>query len=158
VSFEDLVAKSDQIVTGTVGRSWTSWGSEKKLIWTRYEIHVEDVIKGVREKTVIVSEPGGSLEGHGMRVEGAVPYEAGEHVTLFLESYPSGDKRTVGWTQGKFTWDAKGRVHPGSAGGRVELNLNSLRFSATPLAALSGITSEELRRRIMSLSKARGVQ
>jgi hypothetical protein len=155
LSFEELLAKSDQVVSGTVGRSWTSWGQEHKLIWTRYEIRVEDVIKGTRERTVIVSEPGGSLGGRGMRVEGAVPYETGERVTLFLETYPSGDKRTVGWAQGKFTKDANDRMHPGSAGGRVELNLNALVPSATPLSALNGITSAELRRRIVSVSERR---
>lgn len=158
LSFEEIVAKADQVVSGTVGRSWPSWGLEHKLIWTRYEIHVDDVIKGRRERTVIVSEPGGSLGGRGMRVEGAVPYESGERVTLFLETYPGGDKRTVGWAQGKFTRDASGRMHPGSAGGPVELNLRALLSRATPLSALNGITSEELRRRIVSMSKTREVQ
>jgi hypothetical protein len=140
VSFEDLVWKSDQIVTGQVIRSWASWGPEHKLIWTRYEIRVEDTIKGAREQTLVVSEPGGQLDGLGMRVEGAVPYESGEHVTLFLQTYPSGDKRTVGWGQGKFTLDAQGKVHPGISDG-----------------SLKGITSVELRHRIQAAATRRQI-
>lgn len=112
---------------------------------------MEDAIKGAREKTVIVSEPGGSLEGLGMRVEGAVPYVMGERVTLFLQRYPSGTKRTVGWAQGKFTTDANGRVHPASAGGRVEVNLKTGSFSATPLSALDGLSTADLRRRVFAV-------
>jgi hypothetical protein len=158
VSFEDLVAKSDQIVSGTVTRSWTSWGPEHKLIWTRYEIRVEDAIKGAKDQTVVVSEPGGSLEGMGMSVEGAVPYAIGEQVTLFLHRYPSGDKRTVGWLQGKFITDTNGLVHPGSAGGRVEVNLKTGAASATPLSALDGIKPTDLRRRILAVSERRKTQ
>jgi hypothetical protein len=155
MSFEELVASSDQIVSGTVVRAYTSWGPEHRLIWTRYEIRVGDTIKGARQDTVVVSEPGGSLAGQGMRVDGAVPYETGEHVTLFLHRYPSGDERTVGWAQGKFTTDANGRVHPGSAGGRLELNVKAGSPRATPLVQLNGITAGELRRRILTASAGR---
>jgi hypothetical protein len=157
-SFEDLVAKSDQIVSGTVIRSWTSWGPEHKLIWTRYEISVKDTIKGAKEKTAIVSEPGGALDGLAMRVEAAVPYAIGERVTLFLQRYPSGAKRTVGWAQGKFTLDETGHVHPGSAGGRIQVNLKTRALSATPLAALEGITAADFRHRILAVREGRAAQ
>jgi hypothetical protein len=153
LSFEDLIAKSEQVVSGTVTRSWASWGPEHKLIWTSYEIRVGDVIKGAKQSVLIVSEPGGSLDGLGMRVEGAVPYEAGERVTLFLQTYPSGNKRTVGWAQGKFTTDANGRVHPGSPGGRTEINLKTGTASVTSLSALDGISTSELRRRVIAMTQ-----
>jgi hypothetical protein len=76
-----------------------------------------------------------------MRVEGAVPYETGERVTLFLKTYPSGDKRTVGWAQGKFTTDGQGQIHPG------------IRDST-----LSGITAGELRQRILTVPSRAKIQ
>ncbi len=124
------MASSSQIVSGHVTRSWTSWGSEHKFIWTRYEIAVDDVIAGPRGSTVVVSEPGGVL----------VRFTAGEHVVLFLHQFPSGDKRTVGWSQGKFTVDEGGFVH--ANGARV--------------ASLNGITYSELRRRVAALSRGSG--
>jgi hypothetical protein len=114
ITFHELVAKSDQIVTGRVVGKKISWGSEHKFVWTRYEVAVDDVIKGPRQKTVIVSEPGGTLDGVTMRIAGAVAYATGEHVTLFLETYPTGDKRTVGWGQGKLSFDTNGKALPGS--------------------------------------------
>ena len=80
VSFHEMVGQSSQIVTGHVVGSTTSWGAEHKYIWTRYEIAVDRVIKGKPQKTVIVSEPGGSLNGTTMRIAGAVTYRPGEHV------------------------------------------------------------------------------
>ncbi len=107
LSFHELVSKSSQIVTGRVVGSSVSWGSEHKFIWTRYEISVDRVLKGPHQKTLIVSEPGGTLDGVTMRIAGAVSYTSGERVALFLEHYPSGDKRTVGWSQGKIPIDSQ---------------------------------------------------
>ena len=56
---------------------------------------------------------------------------------LFLHQFPSGDKRTVGWSQGKFTIDA---------GDRVQTN-------GARMASLNGITYTELRQRIAALSQ-----
>jgi hypothetical protein len=137
VSFEDLVASSDQIVSGRVTRSWTSWGSEHKFIWTRYEVAVDDVMAGPQTSSVVVSEPGGVLDGKAMTVESAVRYAIGENVVLFLHQFPSGDKRTVGWSQGKFTVDGDHRVHANGA----------------RIAAFNGITYTELRQRVAALSQ-----
>jgi hypothetical protein len=158
ISFEELVTKSDQIVFGTVGRSWTSWGSEHKVIWTRYEIRVSGAIKGPTEATVIVSEPGGSLGGFGMRVEGAVPYGEGEQVLLFLETYPGGIKRTVGWAQGKFMTSPDGRVYPCSLGGRTKMNIRTRVREATPISSLRGITTVDLLRRIAAIRETQKVK
>jgi hypothetical protein len=142
VSFEDLVASSDQIVSGRVTRSWTSWGSEHKFIWTRYELAVDDVLAGPRTTSVVVSEPGGVLDGKAMSVESAVRYAIGEHVVLFLHRFPSGDKRTVGWSQGKFGLDQGDRVH----------------VSGARIAALNGIPYTELRRRVAALTQRSAAQ
>ena len=122
LSLNDLVSQSDQIVTGYVVRSWPSWGTEHKFIWTKYEISVQEVLKGPRSSSIVVSEPGGELNGQASQVAGSVPYQPGEHVTLFLRQFPSGVRRTVGWSQGKFNIDPAGRIQP--AGHDTELTAN----------------------------------
>jgi hypothetical protein len=139
-----------------VVRSWTSWGSEHKFIWTRYEIGVDSIIKGTQERTVILSEPGGILNGLGMHVEGAVAYTPGEQVTVFLRRYPSGDKRTVGWGQGKFAQDAGGRLHPVMGGSVVAIGPAA--SASTAISSLDGITSTELRQRILKATQGRKLQ
>jgi hypothetical protein len=119
LSLKDLVAQSDEIVTGYVVRSWPAWGTERKFIWTKYEISVQEILKGPHASSVVVSEPGGELDGKASHVAGSVPYQAGEHVTLFLHTFPSGVRRTVGWAQGKFQIDRSGRVQ--AAGHAMEL-------------------------------------
>ncbi len=125
LSLSQLVAQSDQIVTGYVVRSWPAWGTEHKFIWTKYEISVQEVLKGARASSIVVSEPGGELNGEASHVAGSVSYTPGEHVTLFLRQFPSGVRRTVGWSQGKFDIDPAGRIQ--SAGHDQELigNLGS---------------------------------
>ncbi len=150
VSFEDLVASSDQIVSGHVTRTWTSWGSQHKFIWTRYEIAVEDVWRGPKDNTVVVSEPGGVLDGRAMDIESAVRYQVGEHVTLFLHQFPSGDKRTVGWGQGKFTIDGANRVHAAASGGVLPRRPGVA--SATPVESLNGISYADLQRRVAAIA------
>jgi hypothetical protein len=154
VTFEDLVASSTQIVSGHVTRSWTSWGSEHKLIWTRYEVAVDDVIAGEPASTVVMSEPGGVLDGQGMRVESAVRYTIGEHVVLFLQQYPGGDKRTVGWSQGKFTVDESNRVHSSAGAGYLPNHLSGTP-NGTRIGSLDGITYRELSQRAVELYQRR---
>ena len=113
-------------MTGYVVRSWPSWGTERKFIWTKYEISIQEVLKGAQASSVVVSEPGGELNGTASQVAGSVPYSPGEHVTLFLHRLPSGLRRTVGWSQGKFNIDSTGQVQ--SAGHDPEL-IASLGFT-----------------------------
>ena len=111
VSFEEVVHGSQQIVTGRVLRSWVAWGPTHEFLWTHYDVQVESVVKGNPGSTVTISEPGGVLDGRGMDIAGAVHYETGEHVMLFLNKTPVGYYRTVGWSQGKYQIGADGTVH-----------------------------------------------
>lgn len=151
ISFEELTSKSDRIVTGRVINSTTSWGSEHKYIWTRYEISVGEVLKGTAGKTVIVSEPGGKLDGKQMRVAGAVIYTPGERVALFLKSYGA-DSRTVGWAQGKFSIDSNDRVHPSTFGGTQTVGRTG---ASTPLSRLDGMGLIDFRNRVRAVGTQR---
>jgi hypothetical protein len=154
LSFEDLVAKSDQIVTGHVARQWTSWGPEHRFIWTRTEIAVEGTLKGAGARMVTVSELGGELDGREMVVAGSVSFSPGEHVALFLHKGPTGDLRPMGWTQGKFLVDAKERIHPASGQGLDLLTPSG--FSGTDLRSLEGASLQDLRTRVLLLSGSKG--
>ncbi len=125
LSLNDLVTQSDQIVTGYVVRSWPAWGTERKFIWTNYEISVREVLKGPNSASIIVSEPGGELNGTASQVAGSVAYQPGEHVTLFLHQFPSGVRRTVGWSQGKFDIDPAGRIQPAGYEGQLTAKLGA---------------------------------
>jgi hypothetical protein len=102
LSFDQLVATSEQIVHGRVERSWVAWDSSRRFIWTHYEVAVRDSVKGTAQARVIVSEPGGTLDGFTLAVPGAVRYTAGEEVVLFLHRTPIGYLRANGYEQGKF--------------------------------------------------------
>jgi hypothetical protein len=99
---EQLTAQSDAIVAGRVMRAWAAMDSENRFIWTHYEIKVRDTLKGQAHATVEVTEPGGVLNGHYLRVSGSTPFAVGEDVAVFLYRTPIGYLRTTNYGQGKF--------------------------------------------------------
>lgn len=100
MSFEQVVAESGQIVHGKILDSKTA--SSGNFIWTHYRVQVMDPLKGTNASEITVSEPGGTLNGVTMALSGAVPFQPGEEVVLFLYRTPVGYWRTVGYWQGKF--------------------------------------------------------
>src|ERR1700676_5412630 len=102
LSVEDLVRQSDTIVAGRVVRTWTAMDSENRFIWTHYEIKVGSTLKGHSQASVVLSEPGGTLNGVTLLVPGSTPYTVGEKVSVFLYRTPIGYLRTTNYGQGKF--------------------------------------------------------
>ena len=100
LSLEEIVARSETIVSGQVTRVWTAWDSPHRFIWTHTEILVSNVAKGNRMEKLVVSEPGGVVDGLGMQIAGTPGYTPGEQVMLFLERMPNGYLRTAGMGQG----------------------------------------------------------
>ena len=84
LSLERLVDQSEIIVHGRVTSSWAAWDGGHKYIWTHYRIDVLDPIRGSRGASVVVSEPGGSLDGVNMRISGAPDYAVGQEATAWL--------------------------------------------------------------------------
>jgi hypothetical protein len=99
---EDLVRQSDTIVAGRVIRAWTAMDSENKFIWTHYEIKIATTLKGHAHPSVVISEPGGTLNGVTLLVPGSTPYTIDEEVSVFLYRTPIGYLRTTNYGQGKF--------------------------------------------------------
>ena len=101
LSFDDLVAKADTIVSGQVVDSQTYWTPDKKLILTSYTVQIGDNIKGKTPPTVTITTVGGRIGNTVLRVSGMPQFKTGESAVLFLER--SGTYTTVvGLNQGKF--------------------------------------------------------
>ena len=111
LSVQELVDRSEIIVHGRVARSWTAWDGAHKYIWTHHEIEVIDPIRGAGYAPVVVSEPGGALDGIEMRFTGAASYAIGEEAVVFLYRTPIGyfRSRHVARTNPRLA-EFKGRV------------------------------------------------
>ena len=104
LDLQHMVQSSESIVHARVVRHWSAWDSLHRFIWTHYEMDVQDRLKGGAATTVI-SEPGGTAEGMGMKVEGVPEHRDGEEMVVFLHRTPVGYWRCYGLAQGKFTVD-----------------------------------------------------
>ncbi|MGI8989256.1 MAG: hypothetical protein ACR2I2_06700 [Bryobacteraceae bacterium] len=132
VSFEELVDRSDSIISGRVVRSWPAWDRSHQFIWTHHELAVKYAIKGSAAKSVIVSEPGGTVDGMTMVIPGTVQFPEGQDLLLFLYKTPIGYLRTVGEEQGEYVVAADGR----------------LQGASISLPAINGLPARELKLRI----------
>jgi hypothetical protein len=105
LTLDELVDHSSEIVVGTVTGSEARW--QGKLIVTRSTIHVEEPLKGQPSADVQVSQLGGTAvhpvigKPVSMTVSSFVAFQPGEHVVVFLEPAPSGERQVVGAQQGK---------------------------------------------------------
>lgn len=149
-SVEDLVARSEVIAQAEVGRSWTAWDDKHKFIWTHYELKVTDSIRG-NGTTVVVSEPGGKLDGIEQQFDGVLSWTPGTPVLVFLYRTPIGYLRTVGGPQGRLSVDADQRVraHLQSA----EFTGSGAGRQGTPLSEIEGMPVERLKSSLRSLAR-----
>ncbi len=150
-SLRELVESSEVIAEGRVAESWTAWDASHKYIWTHYRVKVTDALKGA-SADVVISEPGGTLEGIELKIADAVRYSPGEDIVVFARRMPNGYWRTTGYGQGKFTVRA----------GRVENRGVGLTLAKPPafgqaaraeavVQSLNGLPLEEFKRRVRAL-------
>jgi hypothetical protein len=128
LGLDQMISESARIVHGRVLSSQT--GSSARFIWTHYRVQVLETWKGDASREIIVSEPGGSLNGLSMEIAGAVTFGPGEEVVLFLYQTPIGYWRTSGYWQGKLNVSEQAGVK------QVRTNLRRtalLDLSSTPL-------------------------
>lgn len=160
ISFEELTDKSELVVSGKVTRSWTSWDTEHKYIWTHYELSVSAAHKGSAMPVIEFAELGGEVEGLGMSIAGSVQYKTGDEVLIFLSRQPNGYLRTTGWGQGKYSVDSAGRLHGDTVALRA---VESVSLGSAPAAAassprsLEGLSLREAGQRIAARVQSRGV-
>ncbi len=136
LSLEDLAAQSESIVEGRVVRAWSGMDPEGRFIWTHYQLQVNATWKGAAAATVTISEPGGTLGGRTLYVQGSTHYAMGEEVAVFLYRTPIGYLRTTNYGQGKFTLTG-GIVH-----GNEAIHLAGAVVSPTAYPSTSGTRVE----------------
>ena len=139
ITFNELTDKSEVIAAGQVTRTWSDWDATHKYIWTHYELAVSSAYKGAAASRVVISEPGGIVDGIGMLVAGAVGYTPGDQVFVFLERMPNGYLRTTGWGQGQYRVDSRGLVHASES-----LREENITGGANSLGTLEGSRMTDL--------------
>jgi hypothetical protein len=152
LSLEALIDQSEIIVHGRVIGSWPAWDSGHKYIWTHYRIEVLDPIRGNPGTSLVVSEPGGALDGELMTISGALNYAMGEEAIVFLYRTPIGYLRATGHGQGKYTVTQEMRVRANLKG------LELLRGDASrgePLSTLDGLPVAGFKARVRGVIQGR---
>jgi hypothetical protein len=156
LELRELSRAAEVVVHGQVIRHWPAWDPSHRFIWTHYVVQVQDRLKGRAADTTVISEPGGIVNGMGMKVAGVPEYRDGEEVVVFLHRTPIGYWRCYGLMQGKFSvTGARGekRVRADLAGiDRIESRdrlTRKSRTAGTSLESLNGLTLAEFKRRIL---------
>lgn len=155
-SLEEMVERSERIVQGRSVRTWSAWDAERQFIWTHSEIQVSDPLKGARVSTVVVSEPGGSVDGVEMLIEGVPHYQPGDEMVLFLYRTPIGLWRARGMGQGKYKiWTdpqaGSRRVRPDLGGVALVDPAGAATARGTDLRQTEGMPLEEFKSRVRGL-------
>ena len=85
-----------------MSKKWSAWDNSHRYIWTHYELAVRDTLKGPVGARFVISEPGGMVDGIGMRVSGAPEFQVGEEIIVFAYQTPIDYWRVRGYSQGSF--------------------------------------------------------
>lgn len=152
LNLRGLIDQSEFIVHGRVTQSWAAWDSAHKYIWTHYRLEVIDDVKGNPGPNVMVSEPGGSLDGVSMSIAGAPDYQVGEEAIIFLYRTPVGYLRATGCAQGKYTVTPEMRVRTNRKG--LEL-LPRDSAGGVSLSALEGLSVADFKARVRDAMRSR---
>lgn len=101
-----LVEAADVVVQGRVIEARSRWDAAHRRILTESRVRVDAPWKGAPTREVLVRQPGGSVDGIGMRVFGESLLREGSEVVLFLAEIPRQPGlrlayRVVGMAMGK---------------------------------------------------------
>ncbi len=140
-SVEDLARASDAVVRGVVQRTSARWSGDGRRILTDVDLAVGSVWRGVAPARIVVTVPGGSLDGLAQHVDAAPAFHEGEEVVAFL-ARSGGGWSVSGLALGKF------RVEGDSA----RPDLSGIEMPRAPLAAgertVEAMSLAELERRV----------
>jgi hypothetical protein len=99
---EQLGQQSALVVRGTVTDVHSFWNASRTKVFTRTSVAVDETYKGRSVGTINVVQLGGVVDNVRVTVAGALHWQQGEEVVLFLEPYEGGDYHVSGFSQGKF--------------------------------------------------------
>ena len=112
--------ESALVVSGRVTGVRSYWNDSQTKIFTETRVAVDRSYKGAAGGTVSVVQLGGVVGHVQMKVEGALAWEPGEEVLLFLEPF-NGDRYMVyGLSQGKYGIERDDRGRPFVSRGAFE--------------------------------------
>lgn len=147
-SLESLGADSPVVVRGEVSGVRTYWNDARTRILTEVSVRVSDRFKGAPSGEVRIVQMGGVLDGVRMTVAGALQWQAGEDVVLFLEDSLPGRYRVAGFSQGRFDVERDPRTGEEfvvqARLGDVELVGSAARANAATRMSLDGLLSRAL--------------
>jgi hypothetical protein len=101
-----LLARADVVVIATVAGADARQG-EDRMIYTDARLRVEQVLKGSAAGSIVVSEAGGFLNGHGVAIAGSASYEPGTRVLAFLKQREDGTYYTASMGLGKYRFEGE---------------------------------------------------
>jgi hypothetical protein len=123
-SIEQLARRADLVVLGEVRAVVGEWDASRRNILTRVELAHGELLKGAAALPVAFTHLGGRVDGQTSVVGGAVAFEPGERVLVFLARRPDGSLHLAELLHGAFTIQrdaATGRDDAVRAAERVEL-------------------------------------
>ena len=138
---EALARSSGAVVRARVVGQTSRWTAGGRRLVTDVEIEVTELLRGHAPDRLLVTVPGGEIDGIGQRVDGAPALGHGEDVILFL-ARRSQEWRLVGLALGTFKISAE-RATPGTD--RFQLVTRPAAAGETLVGPLS---VEELRHRV----------
>lgn len=84
---QKLSEKADLILEGKVVKMNSSWNKNKSRIYTDVTVQVNEYLKGNREnKTIVITTPGGEVDGVGELYTHMPRFNNDENVLLFVKS------------------------------------------------------------------------
>lgn len=89
------------VVQGVVESVGSFWNQERTRILTAIDVRVDRAYKGAPSEVVRIVQLGGETDGVQMTVAGALQWDRGQEVLVFLESGQR-SYRVAGFTQGRF--------------------------------------------------------
>lgn len=157
LEMRDLVHASHEIVVGSTRSAQSRYDGPR--IITESVVDVEDRMRGGTSTELRVTTLGGSVNGVGMRVEGAAHLPVGERAVLFLRRGHNGSALLpVGMAQGVLpvAQDVQGRemVLPGARGLVLMRRMARGQLLPAPAALVEPRPLDELRAEIEALVAA----
>ncbi len=105
LSLQDLATGSEMIVQAKVTAIVKQWNSDKSCIYTYIRMNIiDDLITNEEDNEIIIKQPGGSIGGTTLIVEGVSHYKVGEENIVFLFTDPNNLSafQTLGMYQGRY--------------------------------------------------------
>jgi len=109
IDVAQLTQRADLVVHGFVTTRTSAWIG--RVIYTLYNVSVQETLKGAPRPSVVVAVPGGARGNVRLTVPGAPQLEVGEQLIAFVAPLQGATFTPLG------TFDGVVRVHQGNGGG-----------------------------------------